>query len=108
MKNKVVPGKAMLVDKEMTGVTSMLVREYQDWKHVVSLKNVAYLVEQHAKASLKETTSQGPHIMEVAKQIDIQSFSTDNFIPYSVIDKIEAKRSTISYMHLLKTLFSTL
>jgi hypothetical protein len=55
MKNKAVPGKAMLVDKEMTGVTSMLVRAYQDWKHVVSPK-VAYLVEQHAKASLKETT----------------------------------------------------
>lgn len=107
MKNKAVPGKAMLVDKEMTGVASMLVRAHQDWKHVVSLK-VAYLVEQHAKASLKETTSQGPHIMEVEKQIDIQSFSTDNFIPYSVIDKIEAKRSTISYTHLVKTLFSTL
>ena len=106
MKNKVVPGKAMLVDKEMTGTSSMLVREYQDWKHVVSQKE-AYLVDQHTKTSLKETTSQGPHIMEVAKEIDIQSFSTNNFIPSSVIDKFEAKRSIISYMHLVKTLFST-
>lgn len=69
--DKMVPGKAMPMNKVMTEMASTLAEECQDWIYAVSLKKVANLVGQFARMPRKETASQGTHIMEALKKINL-------------------------------------
>lgn len=66
--HKKVAEEAVLMDKAMTEMASMLMVEFQDQRCVASLKTAAYLGEHFARMPWKGTASRGIQVIKARNQ----------------------------------------